>query len=60
MQGCSTIHLGEDLVQVEQVLPHAVDVRRVHKRRTGDQGEGQHDELAEILFGCTHTQLSAA
>lgn len=56
-QGLTPTHLGEDLVQVQQVLPYAVHVQRVHERGTGHQQEGQDDQLAEILFGCTHCRL---
>jgi len=46
----SPADLGEDLVEVEEVLAHAVDVQRVHGCSAGHQEERQHDQLAEILF----------
>jgi hypothetical protein len=31
-------------------------VQGVHERGAGHQEEGEHDQLAEILLGCTHSE----
>lgn len=46
----SPVHLGQDPVEMEQMLPHPVHMHRVHCRRAGHEKEGQHDQLAEILL----------
>jgi hypothetical protein len=62
MAGSSPPHLGNDLVQVEQVLPHAVDVQRVHERGAGHEEEGEHDQLTEFsdyLFSSARSAASS-